>query len=376
MMSLLLSPDQAQTKDMAERFFREIAPISEFRQLRDTKSDAGYLSDTWRQMRELGLPAAPIPEEASGIGIGYVGLGTILEASGRTLTASPLFSAAALGASAVMLGGPSPRRDAMLGQIACGASVLALAFNEGWHHAPDAITTRATWKGDHYLVDGRKTNVIDARSADRFIVTARDERNDGELIVLLVNKGAPGLKIEPVSLVDSRAMAHVTFNDVKVAGTERLDQGYRGRFLDDLLDRAYACLAAEMLGGIDELFERTLRYVCDREQFGVKIGSFQALKHRLARLFIDIELTRSAIRAALSAIDAGSDELPRLASIAKARANDTALSMSAEAVQMHGGIAMTDDLDVGLFLKRLRVTIELFGSSRYHRDRYASLAGY
>jgi alkylation response protein AidB-like acyl-CoA dehydrogenase len=377
-MSFVLDAEQMQAKNTAHRFFAETVLVSDLRKLRDSNDALGYTPSVWREMGMLGFPGAAISPEEGGIGLGYVGLGVILEEGGRTLAASPLFATAALGATVLTLAASPSQRAQFSGAVASGEFILTLAFNEGRHHAPYDIQTAAKLEGDHYRLNGSKAYVIDGQIAERIIVTARaDGACEGEILFLLVDRNAAGVTVEPVSLVDSRNTAHLTFQNVRIPRAARIGQDGQGqKLLEDVLDRASACLAAEMLGNIDELFKRTRQYVGEREQFGVKIGSFQALRHRLARMFTEIELTRSAVRAALVAIDTVSNELPSLVSIAKARANDTGQLVSNDAVQMHGGIGLTDEVDVGLFLKRLRVAAEMFGSSRYHRDRYASLVGY
>lgn len=375
-MSLVLTQDQRQFQESARRFFSENAPVSAFRKLRDSAEPTGYSSDTWKQMVELGFPAAAIPESCGGLGLGFLTLGCIIEEAGRRLCASPLLATAALGASAVELAGSEAQREAILGAVASDGLSLALALEESHHHAPDQILTTASSAADGYVLNGTKRFVIDGHTADKLVVVAQGQDPDGSPAFFVVDRDAQGLSYSPLSMVDSRNAAHIVLNKVRVSKTSRLEAGEGNVVLDSVLDRGRACLAAEMLGGISELFERTMAYLREREQFGVKIGSFQALKHRAARLYTEIELTRSSVIAALSALDSKSADTALLCSLAKARANDTIRLASNEAVQMHGGIGVTDELDIGLFLKRSRVSIQTFGDSSYLRNRYAELSAY
>ena len=193
----------------------------------------------------------------------------------------------------------------------------------------------------------------------------------------MLEKGAAGVTTTPLHTVDNRAAADISFEDVAVPLSAILgDIGEGWAVLDPVLDRARACLAAEMLGTATQAFTITLDYLKTRNQFGQLIGAFQALQHRAAKMFTELELTRSAVQAALDAIDAGAPDTASLCSLAKARANDTLHLVSNEMVQMHGGIGMTDVHDAGLYLKRARVAEALYGTSSYHRDRYARLGGY
>jgi acyl-CoA dehydrogenase len=375
-MVFVLEPEQAQAKEMARRYYADAAPVGNLRALRDSSDALGYSVDVWRGMADLGFPAAGLSLDQGGVGLGHVGLGAILEEGGRTLAASPLFATAALAANAIALTGTLEQRDRMLPQIAAGELRLALAFEEGSSHAPFTIATVARQDGRDYLLDGRKLFVVDGHSADSIIVTATCAGTQ-EFALFLVERQAAGVGVERLSMADSRNAAHVTLDSVRLPAAARLGAGGDARAVfEGVLDRGRACLAAEMLGSIVELFDRTLRYLGEREQFGVPIGSFQALKHRAAQMFVEIELTRSAVQAALAAIDADAADVAMLASLAKARANDTALLVSNEAIQMHGGIGVTDEMDFGLFLKRLRVAAQMLGSSSFHGDRYARLAGY
>jgi alkylation response protein AidB-like acyl-CoA dehydrogenase len=304
-----------------------------------------------------------------------VGLGQVMGAAGRTLPATPLLSTALIGAAALnCLATPTQAARHLPGLLA-GKTIFALAADEGPHHDPRRIATAARRDGADFVLDGTKSFVLDGHVADMLVVAARTAA-DG-ITLFLVPADAPGVQRTRLAMVDSRNAAGIRFAGVRVPAAAMLGGADAGApALDRLLDAARAGLAAEMLGTATEAFGRTLQYLKDRKQFGVPIGSFQALKHRAALMFAEIEVTRSAVLAALLAQDAGAADAPALASLAKAKANETLHLCSSEAIQMHGGIGMTDEHEIGFFLKRARVAEITLGSTDFHRDRYAALAGY
>jgi alkylation response protein AidB-like acyl-CoA dehydrogenase len=376
-MSLVLSEEARLVRDSALEFFREKSPVTALRKLRDTADADGFSRPLWREMAELGWTGFLVDEASGGSGFGMVGLGQVLEAAGRTLAASPLVSTALIGASALELGATPAQKATWLPGLLAGETLVALASEEGPHHLPTRVATTARREGAGFVLDGSKSFVIDGHVADLLIVSARtggaEDDRDG-ITLFLVAADAPGVRRQRLSMVDSRNAARVVLEGVAVGAQAVLGGG--ADLLDRILDRARAGLAAEMLGSACEAFERTVQYLKDRKQFGVPIGSFQALKHRAAELFAEIEVTRSAVLAALVAIDEGAEDAPALASLAKAKANETLRLASSEGIQMHGGIGMTDEHEIGFFLKRARVAEASFGSTSFHRDRYASLMGY
>jgi alkylation response protein AidB-like acyl-CoA dehydrogenase len=280
----------------------------------------------------------------------------------------------------MVLGGSDAQCEAILPGICSGERILALAHEECSHHAPHCIATRAEKTARGYRLTGAKLFVLDGHVADAWVVVARTEgvlqEREG-ITLFLVPPNAPGAFVERTWMVDSRNSACVHLNDVEVPESDRIGPvGQGAAILDRVLDVAAVALSAEMLGGIQEAFDRTLTYLKERRQFGVPIGSFQALQHRAARMFCEIELTRSIVLAALHAMDQDSTDVPLLASVAKARASDTFVLVANEAIQMHGGVGVTDELDIGFFLKRARVAEMTFGDAAYHRDRFARLQGY
>lgn len=379
-MALVLNEEQRILKDSAREFLSSNAPVEAFRKLRDSKDSTGFSKALWQQMIELGWTGIAIPEAYDGLAFGFQGLGLIFEETGFRLTASPLFSTLVLGASVIELSGSEDQKKALLPQIATGELTLALALEEGTHHAPTNIATTAAANADGFVLNGSKTFVLDGHTADKLLVVARSSGNQHEqagISVFLVDANAPGVTITRTIMMDSRNAANIQLNNVTVAkdaliGTE----GAAFPALYKVLARGRIMLAAEMLGGCQEMFNRTVQYLKEREQFGVKIGTFQALKHRASIMFVEIELAKSVVLEALTAIDENADNLEKLSCIAKTKLNDAYQLITNEAVQMHGGIGVTDELDVGLFLKRARVAIHTLGDSAFLRDRYATLSGY
>lgn len=369
-MSLVLTEEARMVRDTALDFFQQRSPITALRKLRDDNDPVGFSRTLWREMAELGWTGFLVPEDYGGSAFGITGLAQVMEAAGRSLAASPLLSTALLGASFLALAGSEDQKAEYLPALVSGEQLFALALEEGSRHAPGRIALKAERDGAAHRLSGKKTFVLDGHIADTLIVVASTESGVG---LFLVAGDTPGLTRTRLTMVDSRNAANLFFENVP--GTI-LGGAAGGEILQTVLDRSRAGLAAEMLGSAAEAFERTAQYLKDRKQFGVAIGSFQALKHRAAQMFCEVEMTRSAVLAALSALDHGSNEAAALASLAKAKANDTLYLCGNEAVQMHGGIGMTDEHEIGFFMKRARVAQATFGDTAFCRDRYAALMGY
>jgi len=379
-MSLALSDEQELLRSTAREFVAKNSPVKELRRLRDAKDPVGFSRSLWKEMAGLGWAGIVLPEELGGSELGYAELGIVLEECGRTLAATPLVSTALLAGNAVLLGGNELQKKEILPALAKGERILALALQEGAHHAPYAIATRAEATANGYRLNGKKTFVLDGHVADQLVVVARSAGISGErdgLVLLLVPKSARGLTLLRTIMVDGRNAASVKLDGVEVDKSALLGAAGRGAdLLDKLLDRATIGLAAEMLGTLTEAFERTITYLKDRKQFGVPIGSFQALKHRAANMFVEVELSRSIVLEALRAIDENRPDVSQLASVAKARVSEAIHLIGNEAVQMFGGIGVTDEEEIGLFLKRARVAELTLGDAAYHRARFATLSGF
>ena len=372
----VLTEEQTLLRDAARDWTREKSPVAALRKVRDDALPLGYDPAIWAEMGAMGWAGVIVPEAYGGSDFGHLGLGLILQETGATLTASPLLATALAGASALSLGGSDAQKAAWLPKIAAGGIVVALAIDEGPHHAPEACVMTAI-KTDGFRLNGAKTFVSEGMAADLLVVAARTEGNPGEgrgVELFLVPPDARGVSRQPLHLADSRGYAAIRFDNVEIPADAVLSGGWAT--VEAVLDRVRVGLAAEMLGAASEAFRVTLDYLKTRRQFGQLIGSFQSLQHRAARMYSELELTRSAVEAALSAIDSKTSTLPELASLAKTRAGDTLHLVTNEMIQMHGGIGMTDAADAGLYLKRARVAEASLGGQTYHRDRYARLFGY
>ena len=379
-MSLVLNEDQQMFRDAAKRFAAERAPVAQLRKLRDQNDGVGFDRQVWKEMAQMGWAGVLVPEEHGGAGFGYVGAGLIAEEIGRNLSATPLLSTSVLAVTALLRGGSAAQKDALLPAIAGGDLIVALASDEKNRHAPHSIATRASGGGGKFKLNGRKIHVLDGHVADRLIVTARTsgdvESRDG-ITLFLIDGKASGVNITRTPTVDSHNAASIELRDVAVSESDVIGTFDKGAVvLDAVLDAGRAVLAAELLGVAEESFERTLGYLRDREQFGVKIGTFQSLQHRAAHLFCEIELVRSVVLRTLQALEAQEPTASNLVCLAKGKATDVARIATNEAVQMHGGIGMTDEFDIGFFMKRARAAGETFGDYYYHADRYAQLSGY
>lgn len=371
-MALLLNTEQQMLRDAAAGFLAEQAPVAAQRRLRDQAAPLGYDLALWQQVAAMGWPAAVFPEQDGGLALGWKGLGAVAECIGANLSALPLLSSVVLCGSLLLEAGSAAQRSRWLPDVIDGSRRFALALDEAARHAPCAWRCQARAEGDGWLIDGEKVFVIDGVGADQFIVAT----GPGTAL-FVVDARAPGVTVTPVRLVDSRMAARVRFNAVRLAADARLAAAPdAAAALHAALDRGRILLAAEGLGLMRAAFATTLDYLKQRIQFDVPIGSFQALQHRAARLYVGLELLDSCVNAALDALDNGSADLPQLASLAKAQAADLSELLLNEAVQMHGGIGVTDEYDLGLFLKRGRVLQQALGDSVFHRDRYARLRGF
>ena len=381
-MPMILNEDQNILKDTAKEFCTDNTPISQLRKLRDEESEDGFDRDTWQAMSELGWAGIPFPEEVGGLGFGYKGLGVVTEELGRNLAASPLFASVWVGGTILNLGGSDAQKRELLTKVASGQLLLALALEESHRHNPYGIATTAEISGEGLVLNGSKTFVLDGHVADKLVVVARSSGSTGDregLTLALVDRAADGVSVTRTKMVDSRNAANIELSDVSVGADAVIGEtGQAADVLDAALDIARIGLSAEMLGSAQECFDRTIAYLKEREQFGVPIGSFQALKHRAANMFCEVELSKSVVLEALTALDEGrsASDIAVLASLAKSKVGEMFHTVSREGIQMHGGIGMTDEFDIGFYLKRAAVAEQTFGDMYFHRNRYGELQGY
>ena len=379
-MKLVLSEEEQFLKDTAKNFAEERSPISHFRSLRDNNDTNLLDKNIWLEMVKLGWPGILIPEEFGGSNFGVTGIGVILQECAKTLTPSPLFATGVLGAYAISEFGNDDQKNNYLPKIVNGEITTALAVDEISHHDPSATELIAKKNNSGFTLSGKKIFVIDGASADLLIVLARTSGSKGDstgLSLFFIDSDQSGIETKKLDMADSRNYANIYFNDVSVDKSSLLgDLETAGETVESILDIGRIAISAEMLGNAESAFEITLDYLKQRKQFGALIGSFQALQHRAAEMFCEIELTKSSVLAAMRAADENSNELQRLSSLSKTVAGETLHLVSNEAIQMHGGIGVTDEYDIGFFLKRARVAEQIFGSAKYHTERYANLSGF
>ena len=376
----LLSEEQTMIRDQAVAWVRDDSPVTQFRAMRDSGTPLGFFPETWDAMVNLGWPGMLIPEAYGGSGLGYLTFGVVLEQLGRHLTASPLFASALVGASAVIQAGNEDQKTSILPKVAEGSAIVSLALEEGARHSPEntALTVKRSDSG--YVLSGEKTFVMEGMAASHFVVVGRSAGSIGSLeglSLFLIESSAAGLTRSRLATMDARGYANLRFDDVAVPAEALMgEEGTAASHLGLILDIARAGLAMEMLGTGGYAFEMTLDYLKTRKQFGQVIGSFQALGHRAASLYTEMELARSCVEAALQALDSGSEDRESLVALSKAKAGAFLHDMSNQLIQIHGGIGMTDEFDAGFYLKRARVLEISYGGVAYHKDRYATLLGF
>jgi alkylation response protein AidB-like acyl-CoA dehydrogenase len=352
----VLTEEQTMLRDMAREWADNESPVTAFRRMRDAAPAELFDAQAWAAQAEMGWAGILVPEAYGGAEMGYLSLGMVIEQLGRTLTATPL-AATAAATSAIVLAGSEAQKSEWLPRIASGEVIATLAVDEGPRFG-GTIATRI----EGGKLSGVKEFVPEGDSAQLFVVAAEDG--------LYLVSGEEGISRSTRHLTDSRSHAQVRFDDApaeKLPGPVTLTQ---------LTDRAAAATCAEMLGMAEAAFAQTNDYLKTRVQFGQALASFQALQHRMAKMFTELELTRSVVEGALEAVDAGRGDVSQAVSLAKATAGDTLHLVSREMVQLHGGIGMTDEHDAGFYLKRARVLEAQWGNAAWHRDRFARLGGY
>jgi alkylation response protein AidB-like acyl-CoA dehydrogenase len=379
-MALVLTEEQSMLRDSARGLISEHAPVSHLRQLRDSGDATGFSRELWKTFAEMGFAGLLVPEDFGGSGLGCVEAGIVMEEIGRTLMPSPFLSTAVLAASALSRGGSAAQKSLHLPKISDGSLLAALAIDEGAKHRPLQISLEAKRSGNGFRLNGAKAFVVDGHTADLLIVAGRSAGIAGErdgLTLFLVDPKSRGIATERTAMVDSHNAARIVFDNVEVDADSVLGEVDRGyELLEGVLNVGRGAVASEMVGLSEEVFGRTVNYLRERKQFGKAIGEFQALQHRAAQLYIEIEITRAAVLKAQQMLDANFDKAGAAVSVAKARAGSTATLAVQEGVQMHGGMGMTDQFDIGFFMKRARVCQELFGDSNFHADQLARAKSY
>lgn len=378
---LILNDEQKMLAKTAHGLIRERAPAARIRTFRDSNDPVGFSRELWREMAELGWLGLQIPEEYGGLGLGFFDLCVILEESGRELMPEPFISTLLLGAQALLLGGSEEQKRQWLPGVAAGEKIIALAHDEqGSRDDPWILKTAGQRVGDRVELTGEKVQALDAHVADALLVSAATPEgmgDDARLSLYLIDPRQPGVTITRQHRIDGLGSAIVELDRVSVGPEAVVGEPDGARWLlDRVLERAQIGVAAQMLGASEQAFDATISYLKEREQFGVPIGSFQALQHRAVSVFTEIALTRSAVLAAARAIDESPDEVARLSALANALASETFLHAAKEAIQMHGGIGVTDEHDIGFYMKRAHAAYMTFGKPSRHRQRWAELHGY
>jgi alkylation response protein AidB-like acyl-CoA dehydrogenase len=369
-MRFSFSSEQVEFRSMLRRMLEERSPPSVVRKLMETEE--GYDREAWRKLNaELGLTAVRIPEEYGGQGFGCSELCIVLEEMGRALLCAPYFSSVVLGANAILAAGTEDQKKALLPGIAAGDTVATLAFTEDggqWDAASVAMTATPV-AGGKYKLDGTKSFVVDGHTADLVVVLAREPGSRGEdgLSLFTVAGNAPGLQRRKLATMDAtRKLARLEFKGVEASllGTA----GAAAAPFAATMAEAAVCLANEMAGVAERLREDALAYAKMRMQFGRAIASFQSMKHKHADMLVDVELAKSAAYYAAAAVDERDNDLPAIASLAKACAAEAALQTAIHAIQIHGGIGFTWDNDTHLWFKRAKSSEVFLGDAHHHRE--------
>ena len=371
-MALVLNEDEIMLRDTAEGFFAEKAPVKALRELRDSRDETGFSRELWAEMAAMGFAGIVVPEEHGGVDMGFQAAGLLAEQMGANLSASPFLSTSILAATVLREAGSEAQKAEWLPKIAAGETVMAVALDEGVKHNPANIETRAEASGNGFRITGDKAMVVDGHVADTLIVAAR---TDDGVAFFLVDPKADGVEVERTIMVDAHNAARISL-DVEVDGDALIGETNAEDAMHKMLAAGRGVVAAELLGAGGAAFRTTVDYIRERKQFGVPVGSFQALQHRASHLYSELEIARSAVIGALTALDAGDEKAGDYCAMAKAKLGEVAKLAALEGVQMHGGVGMTDEYDIGLYLKRVRVLQELLGDAAYHQNEYAKTHGF
>ncbi|WP_408588013.1 acyl-CoA dehydrogenase family protein [Novosphingobium sp.] len=379
-MPLYLNEDQAMLADSVTGFLADEGSIKkQLRHYRDINCKDGFGHALWKQFAEMGLTGMLAAEADGGLGLGHVEAGAVLKQIGRNLTPSPFLTTSVMGVTALGEASADLKGRYLPGVIA-GDMVLAVAIDEGAKHRPERIAARAERSGNGFRLSGRKDFVVQGASADAIIVAARTSGSDSDadgITLFAVPKDAAGVGHNSVRLVDSAMASHVTFDNVELDGGAVIGEVDGGRaLLNKVLAAGRLGAAAEQTGVASGAFDITTTYLKTRKQFGQLIGEFQALQHRAAHLYSELEIADATVMKAQQLLDAGSEKAELMVAVAKAKAGKASSLAVREGVQMHGGVGMTDEFDIGLYMKRERALAEFLGDQYYHAQKVAELSGY
>jgi alkylation response protein AidB-like acyl-CoA dehydrogenase len=375
-MDFELTDDQKLILDNVATFVKKDSPIDRFRKQRD--QEPGWSKAVWKQMGELGWLGLPFSEEVGGMGMSFLEIALLLERFGTTLVPEPIIPSVVLGGSALAKAGTKAQQEKWLAPMIAGDTTLSLAFvEEKSRHDVSHVETRAEPAAGGYVLNGKKLWALNADAADQIIVSARTHGAHGDaegISLFVVDRGAEGVKLSVQKTIDGRRAAHVELLGVKVGKDALLGkEGQALPLLEELVDLGAAAACAEGGGVLETVMEMTREYLCDREQFGVKIGTFQALQHRAVDMFVEVQLAKSTTLLAALKVDAPVHERQRAISVAKTQLAQSGHFVTRQGIQLHGGIGVTDEHNVGLYFKRMNVLAALFGDEEHHVQRFASL---
>ena len=378
-MPMFLTDEQVMLADTARPFLADTAPVAHRRALRDADDERGYAPDLWRRFAEMGFTGIVADEADGGLGLGHVEAGIVLEEIGRNLTPSPFLSSSVLAATALKHGS-NDVKGRWLPSLLSGEKVYGVAIDEGRKHRPETIACKAEKSGNGFKLSGKKNFVVYGASSEMIVVAARTSGSDSDrdgVTLFAVPQDAAGMSHDSVRLVDSSMASHITFDGVELDGDAVIGEVDGGReVLDAMLVAGRVGSAAEGVGVARGAMDMTVDYLRQRKQFGKVIGEFQALQHRASHLYSEVEIARAVTIKAAQLVDGGSEKADLMASVAKAKVAKVAGLAVREGVQMHGGIGMTDEYDIGLYMKRDRALQEFLGDQYYHTGRVAELSGY
>ena len=378
-MDFELSDEQRLLVDSVNNFVKKESPIDRFRKLRDV--DPGWSKEVWAQMGELGWLGLPFPESAGGLGTGFLDAALLLDRFGTTLVPEPYIPSVILGGSALCKAGSGEQHARWLAPMIAGETSLALAYAERESRYNSAhVTTRAEKSGGGYVLRGQKVWVLGGDSADQLLVSARTSGEAGDargVSLFVVERAAKKLEITPLKTMDGRRAAHLQLDGVEVAADARLgEEGAAAPLLEEVIDLGAAAACAEGAGILEAVMEMTREYLTERTQFGAAIGSFQALQHRAVDMFIELQLAKATLLLAALKVEAGEGERKRAVSTAKVQLAQSGQFVTRQGIQLHGGIGVTDEHNVGLYFKRINVLNALFGDEEYHVQRFSRLPSF
>ena len=375
-MDFSFTEEQTLLRNSVSKYLADNYKFDQWRKF--TRGEIGRDPNQWKQFAELGLLAAALPEEHGGLGGGAVDNLVIMEEFGKALVVEPYVPTVVIGGGLLRYGGSEAQKSEWLNKISAGETILAFAFAEpkGRYNLAD-LTTTAKKQGAGYVLNGQKAVVLGAPWADHFIVTARTaggQRDKNGVSVFIVDKKAKGVTTRDYPTVDSLRASEVTFENVELPSSALIGPADGGLpLVDKVVDEAIAAICAEATGAMKVLVDTTVEYSKTRKQFGVPIGKFQALQHRMVDMFVQYEQSVSITLMVTLKLGESDAERAKAASAAKVTIGKAGRYVGQQAVQVHGGIGMTDELNVGHYFKRLTLIDTLFGNTDHHLKRFASL---